>query len=124
MMARGRPAAVLVVLRCIALAAGQSPPVGPALSLPTIFHSCMVLQHSQTTAFWGVAWPGQKVSVTLSGATPLTATANAADGGFAVILPPQPPSLTPRTLTVTAEAHALTLTDVVFGSVYICSGKT
>jgi hypothetical protein len=63
-----------------------------------------------------------QVSVTLSGAAPLTATADAADGRFAAMLPPQPPSLTPRTLTVTAEAHVLTLTDVVFGSVYICSG--
>ena len=63
MMHTSMAAAVLVVLRCVALAAGQSPPVGPALSLPTIFHSSMVLQHSQTTAFWGVAWPGQKVSV-------------------------------------------------------------
>jgi len=28
-------------------AAAQSPPVGPSLSLPSIFHDSMVLQHSQ-----------------------------------------------------------------------------
>ena len=28
-------------------AAAQSPPVGPSLSLPSIFHSSMVIQHSQ-----------------------------------------------------------------------------
>jgi sialate O-acetylesterase len=117
-------AALLVLLHGVVTAAAQSPPVGPALALPSIFHSSMVLQHSQPTAFWGVAWPGQKISVTLSGSATLTTTAAAADGRFAVTLPAQPPSLTPHTLTVTAEAHKLTLNDVVFGSVFVCSGQS
>lgn len=102
----------------------QSPPVGPGLTLPTIFHSSMVLQHSQPTAFWGFAWPGQRVSVALSGVAPIVATADPANGRFDVALPPQPPSLTPRTLAVTANTQKLTLTDVVFGSVYVCSGQS
>ena len=64
------------------------------------------------------------MTVTLGADRPLAATASAADGRFSVTLPPQPASLTPRTLTVAAGAHKLTLSDVVFGSVYVCSGQS
>jgi hypothetical protein len=107
---------VLVALVLVARASG--------LSLPPMYGSSMVFQHSEPVVVWGYATPGVAVSVslTLPGAT-AKATPNGA-GVWTATLPPQAPSMTPATITVTSGADTVVLADVLFGMVFICSGQS
>lgn len=95
----------------------------PSLSLPAFFGSAMVLQHSKPVELWGYARSGQTVRVTLQGTATLTAAASVA-GRWSVLLKAQPASNTPRTIQITTSNEDLVLEDVVFGSVFVCSGQS
>ena len=62
------------------------------------------------------------VKIKVGAAKPLTATADGT-GVFSTLLPPMPPSLAAVSITVTSSGDTLELVDVVFGSVYVCSGQ-
>jgi hypothetical protein len=100
-------------------AAAPPPPL-----VSTVFGSAMVFQRGQSVDIWGSATPGGVVSVTLSGFAPVTATA-AANGTWAVSLPPQPAG-TGYNITIVDVGSGATqeLTDVAFGDVYWCSGQS
>ena len=108
--------ASLILLGALAAAGADA-----AITLPSIYGSHMVLQSGEPAEFWGAVGAGAGVTVTV-GAARLLATADAA-GRFSVELPPMLPSLKPVTITVTSGAESLELVDVVFGSVYVCSGQ-
>jgi hypothetical protein len=111
------PLSELVVLVALVLVARAS-----SLSLPPMYGSSMVFQHSEPVVVWGYATPGVAVSVSLTGAT-AKATPNGA-GVWTATLPPQAPSMTPATITVTSGADTVVLADVLFGMVFICSGQS
>ena len=82
-----------------------------------------MLQSGQPGELWGTAAPSAKVAVQIgSGGTPLAATASAT-GRFSVTLPARPASMAPVQITITAGGESLVLSDVLFGSVYVCSGQ-
>lgn len=101
------------------VAAAPPPPL-----VSSVFGSSQVFQRGASVNIWGTATPGGVVSVTLSGFAPVTATA-AANGTWAVSLPPQPASAG-FNITVCDESSGVTqtLTDVAFGDVYWCSGQS
>jgi len=94
------------------------------VKMPLLFGDHMVLQQSAKLPVWGLANPGEAVTVTLGGAT-AKATAGS-DGKWRVDLPPQAPA-TPgavgSVLTITGK-NTLTFRDVVVGDVWICSGQS
>jgi len=108
----------------IAIAAVWLTPVADVraeVRLPTFFSESMVLQHGTDVPIWGWADAGQKVTVTFAGQT-VSATADG-KGKWLVRLKPLAVSDRPQQLTVTG-GNRITVTDVLVGDVWICSGQS
>ena len=87
--------------------------------LPQIFGDHMVLQREQPIPVWGWADPGEEVSVELGDKAVSTVAGD--DGRWMVKLPAQQAG-GPVALTVKGK-NSLTLTDVLLGEVWLCSGS-
>ncbi|GGC17027.1 9-O-acetylesterase [Parapedobacter defluvii] len=88
--------------------------------LPQIFANGMVLQRNQPIAVWGWADPGEQVKVGLNTQQQET-TANA-DGTWKLTLSAEEAG-GPFQLVVSGK-NTLTLSDVLIGEVWICSGQS
>src|SRR5690606_2974525 len=88
--------------------------------LPQIFSDGMVLQRNQPIAVWGWADPGEQVKVNLNSQRQET-TADA-DGKWKLTLSPEEAG-GPFQLVVSGK-NMLTLSDVLIGEVWICSGQS
>ena len=117
----------LGLLTTALLAAGfagsADPPTG--LRVATFIASSMVLPREPHSArVWGWAKPGARIWVTLP--TPGIAVTVTADGGGAWVaaLPPQSASTSGQLLTVSDGSTKITLYDVLFGDVWLCSGQS
>jgi len=88
--------------------------------LPQIFSDGMVLQRNQPIAVWGWADPGEQVKVNLNSQRQET-TADA-DGKWKLTLSPEEAG-GPFQLVVSGK-NTLTLSDVLIGEVWICSGQS
>ena len=95
--------------------------VHAGITLPSVIGSHMVLQRGQPVPLWGWANPGEKISVSFAGQTK-SATAGA-DGRWEVRLAPLPTSATPAELIVVGS-ETITLTNVLVGEVWLCSGQS
>lgn len=89
--------------------------------LPKVLSSHMVLQRQRPVPIWGKAAPGETVTVTFAGQQK-RATADE-NGAWSLALDPMEASATPRSLTVKAK-DAVTLTDILVGEVWLCSGQS
>jgi hypothetical protein len=100
-----------------------------AALISPVFSSHMVLQRApQSAVVYGAAnatVPGDTVAVSLSGVGSWQAQADAT-GAWAVTLPPQAATTAGATLVATSAATGrnVTLTDVVFGLVFVCAGQS
>jgi sialate O-acetylesterase len=101
-----------------ALAAGPAA-AGPLLN--PVFQDHAVLQRDRPIAVWGEAQPGAEVSVELDG-THARATA-AADGRWRAELPAHKAG-GPLALTARAGGVAQTVSDLMVGDVWLCSGQS
>ncbi len=88
--------------------------------LPSVIGENMVLQQKQTAILWGWADKGEKVTVSLEGNT-AEATADSAGRWRVEIQPPAAGG--PYTLTLEG-ANTITLSNVMVGEVWICSGQS
>lgn len=84
-----------------------------------LFCDHAVLQQGVPIPVWGTADAGEKVTVTLAGAT---ASAVARDGKWSVRLPALPAG-GPHVLTI-AGKNRLELADVLIGEVWVCGGQS
>jgi len=91
------------------------------VACPVIFSDHMVLQRERPVAIWGTAAADERVTVEFAGQTK-TAKASA-DGKWRVDLDAMPASKESRTLTIRAT-NTLTLSDVLVGEVWFCSGQS
>ena len=91
--------------------------------LSTLFTNNMILQRGVSDPVWGWTTPGAKVIVNIAGKN-ATATADAS-GKWMAKLPafPQKGPFGPYTLAITGPQN-VTLTNVMFGDVWICSGQS
>jgi sialate O-acetylesterase len=94
----------------------------PALSLPRVFSDNMVLQRDIPVKVWGWAQPGESVAVSFAGQQK-TASAGP-DGKWTVTLAPLTASAEPARLTVAAGAQTVSITNVMVGEIWICSGQS
>ncbi len=108
---------------------GDEPPPEPLFNLDCaqhpellhpIFTSHMVIQRNAWAPVWGCITPGGEVSVAFAGQT-VTATADTT-GLWKLRFEPLPAG-GPHTLTVTST-ESRTLTDVLIGDVWLCSGQS
>lgn len=100
------------------------------VSLPAIFGDNMVLQVGQELTFWGNADAGEEVTVTITSldqgdtTPPSTASvATGADGRWQLKLPARakPGNVLVK---VNGKKTSLTLTNVLVGDVWLCSGQS
>ena len=90
------------------------------VKVPALFTDHMVLQQGQKNRVWGWADPGESVTVTIAN-KPYTATP--ADGGrWEVVLEPLSVG-GPYTLSIQGK-NTITISDVLIGEVWICSGQS
>ena len=92
------------------------------LKLPTFVASHMVLQREPLQSrLWGWASPMANVTATLNDADLQVFTIADEDGSWWLNLPPQPAG-TGHTIQISDVTTDITLEDIAFGDVYLCSG--
>ena len=111
-----RLAVLPTVLACLLAGAAAHGDV----KTPALFADHMVLQRNVPVPVWGSADPGEKVTVSI-GAQSIATTAGQ-DGRWTVKLAPMQVG-DPLTLTIQGR-NTITITDVVVGEVWICSGQS
>ena len=96
-----------------------------AILLPSHIASSMVLQSSVPVPLWGIDVAGASVTVVFGGKALPPVTCDAT-GRFDVVLPASPVSSAPTTLQFSSSSGsaAVTLSDIVVGSVWVCSGQS
>jgi sialate O-acetylesterase len=111
---------LLGLLAATALSAvGASAHAAPILA--PVFTDHAVLQRGQPIRVWGAAKPGETVSLKL-GETETTATADAEGRWFTTFPAREPgPALT---LTAQAGGERQTISDLLVGDVWLCSGQS
>ena len=108
--------AVIVAVGSIAVSAQAE------VRLPKIFGDHMVVQRDQAIPVWGWADPGEKITVAL-GDTKAEATADA-QGKWSVHLEKREATTDALSMTVTGKDQTVTLSDVLVGDVWLCSGQS
>jgi sialate O-acetylesterase len=89
--------------------------------LPAIISDHMVVQAETAVPIWGWAEPAEEVKVSLAGEAKTTTAG--ADGKWLVRLGPLRASAEAKTLAV-AGKNKLTVSDVLVGEVWLCSGQS
>jgi len=93
------------------------------LKVASPFTDHMVLQQKMKIPVWGWATPGENITVTFAGQTQ-SATA-AADGAWRVDLDAMDASFVSRSMQIAGGTDSpITLTDVLVGEVWLCSGQS
>lgn len=88
--------------------------------LPRLISDGMVLQRDTELKIWGWASPGENVTVEFTGAK-YSATADQS-GEWMAVLPPAKAG-GPYTMTI-AAGNVLTVSDILIGDVWLCSGQS
>jgi sialate O-acetylesterase len=90
------------------------------LRTANIFGDHMVLQREKPIPVWGTASPGEKVTVSLNGASGSTKASKT--GEWRVLLPAMTKG-GPHTMTVQGRERVV-LEDILIGEVWLCSGQS
>jgi sialate O-acetylesterase len=93
----------------------------PNVTMNKIFSNNMVLQHGMPVPVWGTASSGENVSVQFNGQTKSAGTG--ANGTWRVTLDSMEIRNSPMQMVVKG-ANTITLTNVLIGDVWLCSGQS
>lgn len=88
--------------------------------LPGILKDSMILQRDQPVKIWGLATPGEKITISFQKRRYRTRASNA--GNWQIVLPATPAG-GPYEIGIRAS-NQITLKDVLFGDVFLCSGQS
>lgn len=86
-----------------------------------LFTDNAVLQQGMSVPVWGTATDGEKVTVKFAGQKVSTTATN---GIWMVRLSPIKADTNPRSLTILGATNSVTLTNLLVGEVWICSGQS
>ncbi len=100
----------------------SSPPARAAVELPAVIGSNMVVQSGEPLNFWGWADVGEKVVIKQGGTVVANAIGCGKDQPWKVQLPPQPPG--PVADIEVQGTNTLSLTNILAGEVWLCSGQS
>ena len=93
------------------------------MKLASLFTDGMVLQQGIPVPVWGKASPGSTITVRFAGQQ-VSEVADP-DGGWMLRLAPLSANATPAVLeVVSSDGSKITLTDVLVGEVWVCSGQS
>ena len=93
-----------------------------APQLAPVWTDHAVIQRDRPIVIEGTAAPGETVTATLGR---ISGNAKAgADGRFSITLAERPATATPETLTVSDGSGTATVSDIVIGDVWLCSGQS
>lgn len=106
----------------IALSALLVGPAGAEVQPAGIFCDHMVVQRDKTVPVWGLADPGEKVTVSFAGQSK-SATAGK-DGKWMVKLSRLAASAEGQKMTIAGAGGKVTIRDVLVGDVWLCSGQS
>ncbi len=95
-------------------------PLRADVQLPALLSDRMVLQRDVPLRFWGVADPGEAVTVRLRGVE--RSTSADPRGKWEVFLPPQPAGQAGN--IIISGRNQITLQDVLIGDVWVASGQS
>ncbi len=110
-----RASLIVVTLVSVGVSSGSG-----LVTLPAVISDNMVLQSGAKVAIWGLADPGEEVSVTVAGAR--ASTTAVGDGTWKVAIGPLQPG-GPFEMTVEGK-NTIVVHNVVAGEVWICSGQS
>ncbi len=108
-------------LIAVFILAGAILPADAAVRLPSVFGDHMVIQQGKPVPVWGWADPGEPVTVSFHGVQKDTRAA--ADGRWEVELPPVAAG-GPFDMIINGKHSPITLSDVLVGEVWVCSGQS
>jgi sialate O-acetylesterase len=109
----------LFVLACVVLLTAAG--VQAHVVLPDVIGDGLVLQRDRAVPVWGMAAPGEAVTVRF-GAQTKRATADAS-GKWRVTLDPMRASATPATMTITGQ-NTIALKNILVGEVWLVAGQS
>jgi sialate O-acetylesterase len=93
------------------------------MKIASIFTDGMVLQHAIPVPVWGTAAPGGTITVHFEGQK-VSAVANP-DGSWILRLAPLTANAAPAVLeVVSSDGSKITLTNILVGEVWVCSGQS
>lgn len=92
------------------------------IRLPAVIGNNMVLQQKDTVKLWGWADPMEKISITTSWDQQTYATIASGDAGWEMAVP-TPAAGGPFTITFKGK-NQLTVSNILIGEVWICSGQS
>ena len=107
----------IILAALLALATGH---LAAEVALPDIMADGMVLQRGTPVKIWGTAAAGEKVSVSIAGAS--VETAAGTNGAWMGELPAMDAG-GPHEITVKGE-NTIVIKDVLVGEVWLCSGQS
>ncbi|KAF2330622.1 sialate O-acetylesterase [Flavobacterium daemonense] len=90
--------------------------------LPKVLGSNMVLQREKPVPVWGWANPGERVTVSFSGQKKNAKTNS--DGNWKVELSPLKASDKPKVMTISGSSNTISLSNILVGEVWLCSGQS
>jgi len=96
------------------------------IRLPAMFGNHMVLQQQSEVNFWGWAAPEDRIIVLCSWlpGQEFTPKADRASLRWSVSLTTPKADITPHTITIKGGWVDITLSDILFGEVWLCSGQS
>ncbi|MBL9136551.1 MAG: hypothetical protein JNK85_11810 [Verrucomicrobiales bacterium] len=103
-----------------ALLGSLIPAAQAELRVPAIFSPNAVLQQGKPIPIWGWSEDGEAISVEFRGKTART---TAVGGRWKVEMPSQRPGL-PDSLIIKGTRETITLTNILVGEVWVCSGQS
>ncbi len=93
----------------------------PNVTMNKVFSSNMVLQHGMPVPVWGTAGAGENVSVQFNGQTKTVITG--ANGSWKITLDSMGISTSPLQMVVKG-LNSITLSNILIGEVWLCSGQS
>lgn len=92
------------------------------LRLPSVLSDHMVIQRDKPVRLWGWAKPGEVIAIQLGSMNAEATTGD--DGRWQAEIPPIEVAEKALTLTVQDSVDTLTVSDILVGEVWLCSGQS
>jgi sialate O-acetylesterase len=99
-----------------------APLMAADLVLAPLFQDGAVLQRDREIPVWGMAAPGEEVTVSF--AAKQSTTKSGADGRWEVRLPATPANAEPQVMTVSGSGKTVEIKDLLVGEVWLASGQS